>query len=265
MKRSLLCLGLVVAAAACSKSHACREGTVFVTVEFLDGAQVVDGIEMSYQLNNSGTWTILPAISRPLDGEARGGLQLEVINYTTGSSLRLRYTPMKAGKAAGAVREAEPVLLEEGCTAMSMKVALSPPDAGVADASAADAGAVEGGVPDRAATALLKADPGAINFESVKVGDTSIKAFTVTYVGSTPSDPLVLSITDVSGSFGIATAAVDAGVGVECRQGMTLAPNASCTVHVSFKPGSPGNSVGFVNFSAGPVNPGPVTLSGTGI
>ena len=97
-----------------------------------------------------------------------------------------------------------------------------------------------------------------LSFSTQKVGTTSgAKAVTLTNTG-TGTVPLALSTLTISGDFAFAS-------GTTCANGATLAPTASCTISVTFKPTTTGSRSGKVVITDNALNsPQVISLSGKG-
>lgn len=127
MKRSVLCLSLLLASLGCVREHVCREGTVFVTIKFHDSWQLVDGVAMKYQLDNGPVVDIAPPISRPVNSD-EGILELDIKDYSKHSMITLQYAPTKDGVVVGAW-ESVTADLTAACVAGTLTVKVSPQDA----------------------------------------------------------------------------------------------------------------------------------------
>ncbi len=126
MKAGLLCLVLF---AGCVQEHECRDGTVLVTLKFLDGSQVVDGVAMKYQLDYGPFVDVAPPISRPA-GRNQGTLELNVQNYGKRLKLTLQYAPTKGGMVVGDWQTVTADLTAD-CVAGELEIKAWPQDGGV--------------------------------------------------------------------------------------------------------------------------------------
>jgi formylglycine-generating enzyme len=141
MKRGLFCVALLVACASCVKEHKCRDGTVFLTVKFLDSSDLVDGLALSYLLDTeSGTPTPIFPASSPLmrpSGKNQGGFELQIANYAGHQSLVLQYVPTKNTSPVGDWQN-DTITLDPGCTTSTLQVGIKTSDGA---AMGVDAGA----------------------------------------------------------------------------------------------------------------------------
>jgi hypothetical protein len=147
MKRKLFFLALLAASSGCVKEHKCREGTVFVTVQFVDTNDQVNGLALSYFLGNSDTPIPLFPVNSPLarpSGGDQGGFELQIANYTGYQSLTLQYIPTKDTIPIGDWQN-NTITLDPGCSTSTLQVqiktsggaeigAIWGPDSGAIDA-----------------------------------------------------------------------------------------------------------------------------------
>jgi hypothetical protein len=134
MRRPLLALALLTAALGCVKDEACRDGTVLVNFDFVDGPERVDGVALRYRLDDGAEIDLAP-VARPA-GASRGSLELKVTSYGAHHLLVLLYAPRKGTQQVGAWTEVK-IPLAEGCTAIDVSVALGFVD-GTAEGGAAE-------------------------------------------------------------------------------------------------------------------------------
>jgi hypothetical protein len=144
MRRVGFVMVAVLAAFGCKTDHECRDGTVLVTVSFVDPPALVDGLSLRYRLDEGPLVDLKPMI-RPA-GTAEGQFALEVKNYASRKQLLLQYAPRRGELIVGTWQERR-FELQAGCSAVELTVA-------VAD----DGGAsVDGAEPDVQATSVLDA------------------------------------------------------------------------------------------------------------
>jgi len=135
MKRKLLSVALLVACLGCAKEHPCREGTVFATVQFVDGSDQVDGFRLRYRMADSDPWTeITPPFSRPSNG-AQGGLELQISDYARhqaqAQSLMLQYLPTLKQAPIGGWRQDQRIQLKPGCSTGTLNVSKAAVEVGM--------------------------------------------------------------------------------------------------------------------------------------
>jgi len=110
---------------------------------------------------------------------------------------------------------------------------------------------------DAPATARLALTTSAFAFPGVLLGATSSAAtFTVSNTGSAPTGALSISIAGADPTSFILTSNSCGG---------TLAPAATCSVSISFRPTSRGARTATLSFSAAPGGSAAIALSGTGL
>jgi hypothetical protein len=140
--RAFACLALLASAAACIKEP-CRAGTVYVTVEFLDSWDRVDGVAIRYQLDDGPLTDINPPVTRPA-GKDRGGLELQVKDYAKYKKLTLHWAPTKGNVIVGDWQSKSGTLASSTCGLATLSVGSARRDAGTGmapDSIRADSGA----------------------------------------------------------------------------------------------------------------------------
>jgi len=139
MKRRLQWVALLVACIGCASEHQCRDGTLFLTVQFVDRSDQVDGFRLRYRMDDKDPWTELtPPFSRPSNA-AQGGLELRVTNYALhqGQSLILQYIPTENQIPIGGWRQEQRIPLKPGCSTGTLNVSKAAVEVG-ADSGAAN-------------------------------------------------------------------------------------------------------------------------------
>jgi hypothetical protein len=104
----------------------------------------------------------------------------------------------------------------------------------------------------QAATQLLSANPSSFNFNSVNDGSTASVNVTLTNTGN--SNVMISGVT-----------ATGAGFGASGVSGMTLTPNQSATLVVTFAPTTAGAVTGSVAVNSNASNSPTINLAGTGV
>jgi hypothetical protein len=268
MRRVFLCLGLVAALWGCTKNHDCREGTVFVTVNFSPNPSI-DGIAIQWKLDN-GSFSEVSKFTR-IPNSDRGGLELQVSNYLPDRALTLRYTPTIAGVPSVADWREKSITLAPGCAVITLNLEMGVADAGPLIADAGDRDTSLDIAPQNAQ--LSSGEITKIAFNPVPLGVPSSQKFTITNIGSKTSSNITLeiSVSDfkvqaTTGDAGVIDGgAVGGGSVGDCISGVTiLAPRESCTVSIIFQPSAEGKRTGTISFTAAIGGGTFIELSGTG-
>jgi hypothetical protein len=128
--------GLVAACIGCVREHPCRDGTVYLTVEFSGDPSVIDGVQVSCALDNQDS-SAEPhfVILRPV-GKDRGGFELRIPTYAQHEQLILSFVPTRNAVPVGDW-QTYPISLQPGCSTARLFVT---PRTGDAAASAEEAG-----------------------------------------------------------------------------------------------------------------------------
>lgn len=167
-------------------------------------------------------------IQSPIAGDCKAG----VTALLPGASctVRIVFTPSSAGARSG-------------------QFSFSATPGGSGSVSASGAGITPGSLASSLAS---------VPFGTVAIGASSSPgSFTITNTGQQPSGGITVGSS--SPIFAIQT-----GVAGDCAPGATLGGNASCTVHIVFKPTAVGSYSETITFSASPGGSGSVGVTGTG-
>jgi uncharacterized repeat protein (TIGR02543 family) len=237
--RALTVFLLMMAVGGCGSSpRKCKNGTVFLTIDYVGLAASAGAVDVQVVSPSSPTGSAPTSLTRT-PGSTHDTVEIDFHTYVPGQLIMIVATAYASpGSALILAQETLALPLADGCTAATITLGNS--DGGV------DLAPVNG--------PALQANPPLIDFGNVPVGGiSSQRNVKITNVGTATATVSAASVTSARG-FTLSDGCT----------GQALAPSASCAVSVVFSPTTAGATNATLTVSAGAIST-TAMLTGNGV